>query len=116
MRGAGGEERKEVSEKRDTERRTFWSQEGRKDACPLCMFSLVINNLWKTVLATRHAEGCFREVSWAEAGEGWQDWGSGRNPAVDWDAFKQLICQSTWVKYFLNNFICLLFCWGNDEG
>lgn len=34
------------------------------------MFSLVINNLWKIVLATRNAEGCFREVSGQKQGEG----------------------------------------------
>lgn len=58
MRGAGRRKEK----KGDCER-TPWSREGRKDACLLCMFSLVIKNLWKTVLGTSNAEGCFREVS-----------------------------------------------------
>lgn len=35
------------------------------------MFSLVINNLWRT----------------AEAGGGWLGWDSSRNPVVDWVAF-----------------------------
>lgn len=58
-----GEKKQKSEYEGDTEGRTFWSWEGRKDAWLLCVFSLVINNLWKTVLPTRNAEGCFREVS-----------------------------------------------------
>lgn len=70
------------------------------------------------MLATGNAEGCFREVSEQKQEE------VGRAGAVAetllWTGtplnFQQLIFQGTWVKYFLKNFFCLLFHWGNDEG
>lgn len=82
------------------------------------MSSLVMNNSWRTVLPTRIAEGCFRGVSGQEQEE------VGRAGAeaeiLLWAAMllnvQQLIFQGKWVKYFLKNFFCLLFCWGNDEG
>lgn len=75
------------------------------------MCSVEINRLWKTVLATRNAEGCFKEVSG-------QKKEVGRAGAVVevllWTGMPlnhcQLIFQGTRVKYFLKNVLCLLSC------
>lgn len=59
--------RKKEQTSEETLRGDFLDLGRKKEACSLCVFSLVINNLWRT----------------AETGGGWRGWGSGRNPVVD---------------------------------
>lgn len=77
----GRQERNKVSEKKTLRR------ERRKAVCLLCMFSPVINNLWKTVLTTSSVESCFREMSGKKQTE---LAGMGLDPAEDWDIFELL--------------------------